>query len=129
MKLVILITAQVEQGMIVAQSWQDAGAPGVTILRTHGLRTLQEEAQQGSLELPLVIGSMAAAMAHILDSVEERGEMLISVVDDELVETLIDAAAKVLGDLSHPYNGVLFVLPVERAVGVRHHAQQKRDEE
>jgi nitrogen regulatory protein PII len=69
---------------------------------------------------------MAAALAHILDSLEERGQMLLSVVDNEKVDTLIEAASAVLGDLSQPYNGVLFVLDVERAVGVRHHTEQQR---
>lgn len=125
MKLVILITAQVENGMEVAQSWQETGAPGVTIVRTHGLFTLQKEAQRGTIELPRMIGSMAGVLAHILDNLEERGQMLISVVDNALVDKLIDAASAILGDLSQPYNGVLFVLDVERAIGVRHHTEQQ----
>lgn len=129
MKLVILITAQVENGMEVAQAWQDAGAPGVTIVRTHGLFTLQKEAGSGTVELPRMIGSMAAALAHILDNLEERGQMLISVVDNEKVDVLIAAASAILGDLSQPYNGVLFVLDVERAIGVRHHTEQHNQQQ
>lgn len=119
MKLVILITTQIEHGLEVAQAWQDAGAPGVTILRTYGLYTLQQQVQGGNVELPRIVVSMTTAMAHIIDSVEERGELILSVVDDSLVDTLITAANTVLGDLTGPGNGVLFVLPVDRAVGVR----------
>lgn len=126
MKLVFLITAQVEQGMDVAQAWQDAGAPGVTIIRTHGLRTLQEKVKKGSVELPRVVSSMSAAMAHVLTSLEEPGEMLLSVVDDEMVEALEEAASNVLGDLTEPYNGIMIVMDVERAVGVRHHTEQRK---
>lgn len=125
MKLVILITAQVEAGLDIAQAWQDAGAPGVTIVRSHGLHTLQRELQSGQVELPRMMVSMGVAMAAIIDNLEERGEIILSVVDDALVDPLIDAAASVLGDLTEPDNGVLFVLPVERAVGVRHHGQHK----
>src|SRR5664279_831295 len=121
MKLVILITAQVEEGLDIAQAWQDAGAPGVTIVRSHGLHTLQKELQSGSVELPRMVVSMGAAMAAILDTLEERSEMILSLVEDELVDPLIAAASQVLGDLSEPNHGVLFAVPVERAIGVRRH--------
>ncbi len=86
MKLVILITAQVENGLEVAQAWQEAGAPGVTLVRAHGLHTLQDELKSGSVELPLMVTSMGAAMAAILDNLEERNQMILSVVEDETVE-------------------------------------------
>ena len=121
MKLVILITAKVEQGLDVAQAWQDAGAPGVTIIRTHGLRTLQEQVHRGDYELPRVVTSMAAAMTHLLNSMDEPGMMLLSVVDNDLVDKLEAAATNVLGDLTEPYHGIMIVLDIERAIGVRHH--------
>ncbi len=120
MKLVILITTQTEDGLGIAQAWQDAGAPGVTIVRSHGLHTLQGELQSGSVELPRIVVSMGAAMAAIIDNVEERAEIILSLVDDGLVDPLITAANRTLGDLTKPNHGILFVLPVERAIGVRH---------
>lgn len=126
MKLVILITAHIERGLEVAEAWQEAGAPGVTIIRTYGLYTLQKEAERGEIELPRMVLSMASAMAHIIDSLEERGEMILSVVDDTLVDALVDAASSVLGDLTAPGHGVLFVLPVDRAMGVRDPRGDKR---
>lgn len=119
MKLVILITTQVERGMEIALAWQDVGAPGVTIVQAHGLHTLQQEVKRGAVELPRIVVSMASAMAHIIDNVEARGQLLLSVVPDETVDALINAASEVLGELTEPGNGVLFVLPVERAIGVR----------
>lgn len=123
MKLVILVTAKIELGLEVAQSWQDAGAPGVTILRSHGLHTLQKELEHGDIELPRMVASMASAMATLIENVEERGEMILSLVDDDMVDALIAVTNQVLGDLMSPNSGVLFVIPVERAVGVRHHGQ------
>jgi hypothetical protein len=121
MKLVILITTRVEEGMDVAQAWQQEGAPGVTIMRTHGLRTLQEQVQRGDYELPRVVTSMAAAMTHMLNDMDENGMMLLSVVDNDLVDKLEAATANVLGDLTEPYHGIMIVLDIERAIGVRHH--------
>lgn len=126
MKLVILITGQIERGLEVAEAWQEVGAPGVTILRTYGLYTLQQEAQRGDIELPRMVLSMASAMAHIIDSMEERGEMILSVVEDARVDALVDAASGVLGDLTAPGHGVLIVLPVDRAIGVRDPRENRR---
>jgi hypothetical protein len=125
MRLVILITAQLEQGMQVAEAWQQAGAPGVTIIRTHGLRTLQDKIHRGAVELPLVVRGAAAAMARILMTEEEQGAMLLSLVDEGMDVTLEQAAQNVLGDLSKPYNGIMMVIDVMRAVGVRDHSQQE----
>jgi hypothetical protein len=121
MKLVILITARLEAGLDIAQAWQAAGAPGVTIIRSHGLHTIQRELQSGAVELPRMIVSMGAAMAAILDNLEERGELILSVVPDDLVDALIAAANETLGDLTQPEHGILFTLAVDRAIGVRRH--------
>jgi hypothetical protein len=69
---------------------------------------------------------MAAAMAHVLTSVEEPGEMLLSVVDSDMVDKLEAAATSVLGDLTEPYNGIMIVLDIEKAIGVRHHTEQRK---
>ena len=121
MKLVILITTQNEKGLDVALAWQEAGVPGVTILRTHGLYTLQQEARHGGIELPLMLTSMASALAHIIDNIEERGQMLLSIVEPEMVDKLIEVTHRTLGNLNRPDTGVLFVLDVERAIGVTRH--------
>ena len=124
MKLVILITAKPERGLETAQAWREAGAPGVTIIRAHGLQTLEAEVREGSVELPRMVVSMAAAMAHIIDNVEERGQVILSLVDDDLVSKLEAAATEQLGDLTEKHTGVMFVLPVERAIGVISHDKQ-----
>lgn len=120
MKLVVLITAETEKGLDVALAWRDAGAPGVTILRAFGLYTLQREIE-GTVELPRMVASMAAAMASIITDVEERGHFIMSLVDDSLIDRLVNAATQVMGDLTLPNHGILFVLPVDLAIGVRNH--------
>jgi hypothetical protein len=121
MKLVMLITAQVEKGLDVALSWQEAGAPGVTIIHSHGLYSLQQAVQHGEVELPRMVSSMAAALAHVFESVEQTVQIFISVVNPEQVDKLVAAANAVLGDLTEPNHGILVVLDIERAIGVRDH--------
>ena len=121
MKLVILITAETENGLQVAEAWQDAGAPGVTIIRSHGLYSLQERVRRGDVELPRMLLSMASAMASIIENVESNSNVILSVVPTDMVDKLIDETSKVLGDLMLPNNGVMFVLDIDRAIGVRDH--------
>ncbi len=124
MKLVILITAEIEHGLQIAQAWQDLGAPGVTIVRSYGLRTLQNEVERGSIELPRMTVSMVSAMASIIDQVQKSGELILSVAEDELIDKMVESAQNVLGEMKNPDSGVVFVLPVERAIGVVHHDQR-----
>ncbi|QPC82984.1 hypothetical protein G4Y79_01005 [Phototrophicus methaneseepsis] len=121
MKLILLIIPENESSLEIGQAWQRAGATGVTILRSHGLYTLQRQMEAGKVELPRQVVSMAMAMAHVLDMIEEKGHLMLSVVQDDQVDGLIAAAESVVGDLERPDNGVLFVLPVERAIGIGHH--------
>lgn len=111
-KLVLLITPKLEKGLQVAFAWEEAGAPGVTLIDTHGLHNLRQRGK--SMELPMIV-SLASAMRQM----EESNQTLLSVVPDELVDVLLQRAADILGDLDGPNSGVAFVLPVERIVGMR----------
>jgi len=114
-KAVFLVTANVEMGLEVAEAWQAAGAPGVTIIDGYGLRRLQEKS--AGLDLPPIV-----SMAAILRQAEEQTTQIIfSITEDGLVETLIEAAQRVLGDLEAPQNGIAFVMPVDQVVGLRWH--------
>jgi hypothetical protein len=121
MKLAILITANLEGGMEVAQSWRENGAPGVTIVRSHGLHTLTQTVERGEIELPRMVVSIAASMAYIIDQMDYNTLIVLSVVDDDAIDRLVRVAEKVLGDLYAPHTGVMLVLDVLRAIGVRDH--------
>ncbi len=123
MKLIILITAQTERGLEVALAWREAGAPGVTIIPSHGLHTLQKKAKSGGLELPMIITSMADAMAGLLQASETNSLIILSVTPAVVMDKVIEATTRVLGDLTAPDTGVVFVLDVEKAIGVRDHAR------
>lgn len=128
MKLVILITSEITNGLDVANGWQEAGAPGVTIIRSHGLYALQQEARRGRVELPRMAVSFGRAIASILDNVEEKGEIVMSVCEDDLVDRLVEKTGEFL-DLGKANQGILFVMDVERAVGIDYHGRKKGDPE
>ena len=113
-KLVILITEHVEKGLAVAEAWEAAGAPGVTIIQSLGLHRLREKSK--NVEISLFV-----SMASLLRQMEKTNQTIFTVVDDDLVDALVDAACKALGteSLDEAGAGVAFVLDVERTIGMR----------
>jgi hypothetical protein len=110
-KLVVLVTTRVEKTLAIAQAWQKAGAPGVTLVPSHGFRTLQERTRK--LELPHFVN-----LATILKHVDDTTQMLFSVVDDHLVDALVQATRSVLPDPLTPRTGIGFVIDVDRVFGM-----------
>ena len=110
-KLVVLITTHVEKTLAIAEAWQKAGAPGVTLVPSHGFRTLKERSRK--LELPHFVN-----LATILKQVDDTTHMLLSVVDDNLVEALAQATRSVLQDPLTPKTGIGFVIDVDRVFGM-----------
>ena len=110
-KLVVLITTHVEKTLALAEAWQKAGAPGVTLVPSHGFRTLRERTRK--LELPHFVN-----LSTILKQVDDTTHMLLSVVDDNLVEALAQATRSVLRDPLTPKTGIGFVIDVDRVFGM-----------
>ena len=110
-KLVVLVTTHVEKTLAIAEAWQKAGAPGVTLVPSHGFRTLQERTRK--LELPHFVN-----VATILKQVDVTTQMLLSVVDDHLVDALARATRSILRDPLTPKTGIGFVIDVDRVFGM-----------
>jgi nitrogen regulatory protein PII len=117
-KLLVLITSHIEKALEVAEAWQAAGAPGVTLIDSHGLRRLQEKSE--ALELPLFV-----SMASVLRQLEVTSQVILSVVEDQDVDRMIKATNDVLGDLHEPDTGIAFIIDVARVVGLSYHGRTK----
>jgi nitrogen regulatory protein PII len=113
-KLVFLVTVQIEKGLAIAEAWEAAGAPGVTIIESFGLHHLRQKSQ--ALELPLFV-----SMAQIMREIEQTNQTLFTIVDEDLVEKLVEATRQTLGvpSLDQPDAGIMFVLDVERTFGMK----------
>ena len=109
-KLVVLITTHVEKTLAIAEAWQKAGAPGVTLVPSHGFRTLKERTRK--LELPHFVN-----LSTILKQVDDTTQMLLSVVNDDLVDVLIEATRSALPERLTSKTGIAFVLDVDRVFG------------
>lgn len=115
-KLVVLITAQLDAAHRVGEAWTETGAPGVTFVESYGLHRLK-----GTSE----ILSGMLSMVEILRANDTSSVVVLSLVDDHgIVDALIRVTESILGDMEAPDNGIVFVLDVERALGIRNHGRK-----
>jgi len=110
--LVVLVVDNPDNVSEILQAWDEAGAPGVTILDSYGIGRLKQIGLRD--DLPLM-----PSLSDLLGEREEHHSTLFSLVKDEtLVDQMVEIAQSVIGDLEEPNTGLLFVLPVVRAYGL-----------
>jgi len=97
----------------IMQVWEEAGVGGITILASTGLRRLKDYAALRE-DFPLI-----PSLDDLLANDEVTNRTIFTIVKDEaMVDQVIEATQKVIGDLNKPHTGILVVLPVVRAYGL-----------
>lgn len=95
------------------EAWEEAGVTGVTIMHSSGLGRVHMHAGLRD-DLPL-IPSLEALMKHE----EFFSRTLFTVIDGkEVVDRVVTATERIVGNLTRPKTGLLLVLPVLEAYGV-----------
>jgi nitrogen regulatory protein P-II 1 len=118
--LLVFVLDNIEQCSDVMDAWDSAGVTGVTILESTGLARMRRELRD---DFPLI-----PSLRSLLAGREMHHRTLFSVIrDDAILDRAIAATQEVVGDLSQPYSGLLFVVPVSQVVGLkgRNHAQDR----
>ncbi len=110
--MVMLVLHDLTYFNAVMAAWRDTGAPAITILDSVGTRELEEQVARD--DLPLM-----PSVRDLLQSDDAPRKSIFAIVEDAIVDPLIEATEKVMGDLSEAQKGILFVLPVTRVVGYR----------
>ncbi len=109
--LVVFVLDNLDQCPDVLEAWEAAGASGITILESTGLRRLRGILRD---DLPLM-----PSLRDLLVSQELHHRTLFTVVEDEAtVERVIAATKQVIGDFTRHHTGLLFVVPVSRVLGL-----------
>lgn len=113
-QMVLLVLDDVNHCSPVLDAWEAAGVSGITILDSTGLGRVRA-ANSFRDDFPLM-----PSISNLMKSREERHRTMFTVVEsDDMVDKLISITQKITGDLQSPNQGVLFVLPVSRAIGLR----------
>jgi len=109
--MILLVLDNLEQCPAMLDAWEEAGAPGITILDSTGMARMKSGIRD---DLPLM-----PSITSLLKVREERHRTIFTVVEGEaLVDRIIEVTQAITGSLDNADNGILFVLPVSRVVGL-----------
>lgn len=119
MNLIVFVLDCVAQCPDLLSAWEEAGATGITIVESTGMRRTKAALKD---DLPLM-----PSLRDLMAGQEEHHRTLFTVVPDEAaVDRICAATERVVGDLSRPNTGFLFVVPVSRAMGLQNQEHPKR---
>lgn len=108
---VFLVLQNLERLSELLDAWGEANIPGATVLESAGLHCLRGCSYRD--DLPLI-----PSLDTLLRGNADSNRTLFAIIDEQEVDSLIEATEKVLGRLDAPNTGILFVLPVLRVVGL-----------
>jgi len=105
----------IDKCQAVLDAWEEHGVSGVTVLESLGMHKIQQMRAERD-DLPLI-----PSLRHLMEGEEYHHRTAFVVVDDDFdLEGLIEATERVVGgDFNAPNSGLLFVVPVTRALGMR----------
>lgn len=93
----------------VLDTWREIGVPGATIIPSVGGYQAANALSRGGL------GNFFSIFS---DSMNQR--TIISIIDDkDLLEQAVSEADRVVGGFDSPHSGILFTLPLEKALGLQ----------
>jgi hypothetical protein len=105
----------------VLEAWTDVGVRGITILESTGVHRVRSRAS--AQDAPFMLG-----FSRLLRTDQVGHHSLFAVVRDlEIVDRVVAATEKVVGDLSQPHTGVLFAVPVAAAWGLPKQVMEGQD--
>lgn len=115
MFFVLYVLHDDEKLKAVLDAWQGSGVSGVTILPSTGIGRIRDHFVLRE-DVPLI-----PSLKSLLEEHEDLlNRTLFTVVEDEaMVDRVVAATEKVVGRLDSPNTGILVVLPVIRAYGLR----------
>ena len=109
--LVVFVMDRVEQCFDILETWEKAGASGITILESTGLQRLRRTMRD---DLPLL-----PSLRNLLTTQELHHRTIFTVIEnEETVQRLVEATQRCVGDFSEPHSGLLFVVPVSQVYGL-----------
>ena len=113
---VIVVMPDLSKFHDVLDAWERCGVSGVTILESLGLHTVRQM-KAARDDLPLI-----PSLRSLMESEEVHHRTAFTVLDDDFdLDRLVQATQRVVGDFTAPNSGLMVVLPVTRAWGLRPH--------
>jgi nitrogen regulatory protein PII len=96
----------------VLSAWEAVGVTGATVFETSGMGRVATGGLRD--DMPLL-----PRLSDFIQVRHESSRTIFSVVGDEdMVDAMVEAAQRIVGDFNQPNTGILYVLPVLRAYGL-----------
>ena len=112
MSMILFVLHNTEKLDELLAAWQEAGAPGVTVLWSTGVGRIHQDHALRE-DTPLM-----PSLEDFYPDPEHMSRTIFTILKDELVQKVVDATYKVVGDLNEPNTGLLVVLPTVAAYGL-----------
>ena len=97
----------------VLAAWKETGVSGITILPSTGLRRLEDK-NIFREDLPLI-----PSLEDLVGDEEILNHTLFTIVEeDDMVDKIVEATQRVIGDLDLPDTGILCVFPLAKVYGL-----------
>jgi nitrogen regulatory protein PII len=117
MSLILFVLHDPEKLRELLDAWKAAGVSGATVLFSTGLGRLHRSSALSD-DLPLM-----PSLEDFLPKVDRLSRTIFTLVDDQaVVDQVVAATERVVGDLNLPDRGLLMVLPVTKVFGLRKYA-------
>ena len=112
MYLILFVLDNPDKLEDLLDAWEETGTGGATVLSSTGMHRLNTNVIRD--DLPLIPG-----LDDFYKRVEDYHRTLFTIVkDDEMLNKIVDATQKVVGELTNPNTGILVVLPVAQVYGL-----------
>lgn len=113
MFLILFVLHNAEMLEEVLDAWEETGVSGVTILHSSGLGRVRQGHGLRD-DLPLI-----PSLKSLFEHEESFSRTLFTVITNEtLIEKIVAATEKVVGNLTQPETGLLVVMPVMQVYGL-----------
>lgn len=114
MYLILFILNNPDQCEEVLTAWEKVGVSGVTILQSTGLGRYRQKAGLRE-DIPLI-----PRLTEFFEHDEDQHRTFFTAVKNHsLVEKILHATEAIVGDLEDPDTGIMFVLPILEAYGIK----------
>lgn len=112
MYLILFVLDDPDKLEDLLNAWEEAGTGGATVLVSTGMRRLSNGGFRD--DIPLMPG-----LDDFYKRIEDYHRTLFTIVkNDEMLNRIVDATKKVVGDLNKPNSGILVVMPTTQVYGL-----------
>ena len=106
-RLLVAVINDPEKLDEILSGFLELGVTGATVIQSEGMGRLL------SHDIPIFAG-----LQTLISGSRPQNRMIFSVVPAHLVDPAVELLQEICGNLASPATGIVFVLPVERVVGL-----------